>query len=556
MKRNLADLSRTSYDLIVIGGGIYGAWTACDASLRGLKVALLDKGDFGSATSSNTLKIVHGGLRYLQHADFRRMRQSIRERTILMRVIPNLVHPLPFLMPTYGHFMKGKEAMLLALRVNDLIGFDRNSLDDPQKYLPKGRVISREECLELFPGVDEPGLTGGAVWYDCQMYNSERIIISILRLAEESGAALANYAEVTGFLKRGDRITGIKATDSFTQEVLDIHARVVVNAGGPWLDHVLGFLNGKNKTPKVLLSKAMNIVVGRKLIPDYAVGVSSASFRDRDKILNKGSRLLFITPWRECSLIGTTHDPYNGDPAGFRITEKDIQDFIAEINRAHPPASLRREDVSFFHGGLLPTEGAGHKSLSVTKKYEVRDHAEEDGTQGLVSVLGVKYTTARDIAEKTVDLVFKKLEKMPSRCLTTETPLYGGNIGRFEDFLSRELKKKAYGLNARVLNPLLYNYGSQYTEVLKYIDESPGLKEVMDSSSPVMKAEVVHGVREEMAMKLSDVVFRRTELGSAGSPGEVALKNCAEIMARELDWDQARIQRELNEVRAIYSTDH
>jgi glycerol-3-phosphate dehydrogenase len=255
-------------------------------------------------------------------------------------------------------------------------------------------------------------------------------------------------------------------------------------------------------------------------------------------------------------LIGTTHDPYDGDPEDYRIKEKDIQDFISEVNRAYPAASLRRGDVSFFHGGLLPVDGSGHEDFSVAKKYQIRDLEEEHGIQGLISVLGVKYTTARDIAEKAVDLVFKKLEKAPPRCLTTETPVYGGNIERFKDFVSQELRKEAYGLNARVLNPLLHNYGSQYTEVLKYIGESPGLREVMDSSSTVIKAEVVHGVREEMAMKLADVVFRRTELGSAGNPGEAALKNCAEIMARELDWDQARIARELDEVRGMYSVEH
>jgi glycerol-3-phosphate dehydrogenase len=360
MKRNLPELSRNIYDVLVIGGGIYGAWTAWDAALRGLSVALLDKKDFGSANSSNSLKVIHGGLRYLQHADFRRLRRSIVERTVLMSVAPHIVHPLPFLMPTYGHFMKSKEIMSLALMVNDLVGFDRSWLKDPQKRLPRGRVVSKDECLQLFPGVNEERLTGGAIWYDCQMYNSERMLFSILRSAEKAGATLANYVEVTGFIKKGRRVAGVKVRDVLNDEELAIYAKIVVNTSGPWVDNVLRLLNGNHQNPGVLLSKAMNLVVKRQIIPKYAVGLwSKCRFKDEDAILSKGSRLIFIIPWREFSLIGTTHVRYEGDPNNFMITEKDIQDFITELNAAYPAAALEREDVSFVHGGLLPMNGKG-----------------------------------------------------------------------------------------------------------------------------------------------------------------------------------------------------
>src|ERR671918_2641974 len=188
MERNLANLSKHTYDVLVIGGGIYGVCAAWDAALRGLSVALVDKGDFGHATSSNSLRVIHGGLRYLRHGDLRRLRQSIQERTVFMRIAPHLVHPLPFLIPTYGHAMRGKEIHTLAVLMNDLIGLDRNRLEDPQKYLPPGRIIAREECLRLFPGIEKRGLTGGASVYDCQMFSSERLILSFARSATMYGA--------------------------------------------------------------------------------------------------------------------------------------------------------------------------------------------------------------------------------------------------------------------------------------------------------------------------------------------------------------------------------
>lgn len=556
MKRNLAELSNNTYDVLIVGGGIYGAWTALDAALRGLSVALVEKGDFGSATSSNSLKVIHGGLRYLQHADFRRLRRSIRERTTLMKIAPHIVHPLPFLIPTYGHFMRSKEIMSLALMINDVVGFDRNRNKDPEKHLPGGHVVSREECLRLLPGIDDKGLTGGAIWYDGQMYSSERMLLSVLRSAERAGAILANYVKVIGFLDGKNRITGVKAKDMFTEEEFNIRAKIIVNTSGPWIDQVLRSLNGYHNNQRFLPSKTMNLVVKRQLIPTYAVGVSSKfEFRDKGAIVNKGSRLLFIVPWREFSLIGTVHTPYYGSPDEFRVTEEDIQKFIMEINEAYPPAALQRNDIPFFHGGLLPiNESSASGEVSLVKEYRIYDHKKEDGIDRLVSVVGVKYTEARDVAEKAVDLVFKKLGINSPGSLTATKPIYGGQIDLFNDFIAQEMAKKLNGLSVEIIRHLIYNYGSEYAQVLRYIDENPDWKQTVADTSQVIKAEVIHGIREEMAEKLADVVLRRTDLGSAGDPGDGALKTCAALMAKELDWDAVRVRREIEEVKSIYST--
>jgi glycerol-3-phosphate dehydrogenase len=562
MKRNLAALANTEYDVLIIGGGVYGVWTAWDAAQRGLSVALVEKGDFGCATSSNSLKIMHGGLRYLQHADFKRMRESIRERSILMRVAPHLVHHLPCLMPTYGHGIKGKEALQIALMMNDLVSFDRNThLEDPQKHLPRGRIISKSEVQRLIPGVETKGLTGGALWYDCQAYNTERLLFSILHSATNAGAEVANYVEAIGFLKQKNRITGVRVKDVLTGDELNIRAKITINNSGPWVDRVLNLLNGGYPKQKFLPSKTMNLVVKRQLIPEYAVGVSSKfEFKDNDAILSKGSRALFIVPWRNYSLVGTTHFPFAGDASNFKITEDDIHSFLKEINDAHPPAALKREDVSFFYGGLLPmapNDGPALRGdVRLVKHYTLCDHQLEDGLEGLVTVVGVKYTTARDVAAKTIGLIFKKLGYQPPPCRTDVTPVHGGAITRFDEFMTQEMNKRDHRLSPEIIKHLVQNYGAAYQEVLKYGEPDSNAMQTVAGESPVLTAEALYGIREEMAQKLDDVIRRRTELGSAGYPGDEAVQACATIMAAELGWDAARVKQEIEEVRAVYRTEN
>jgi glycerol-3-phosphate dehydrogenase len=553
MKRDLQQLANNSFDVLIIGGGIYGVCAAWDAALRGLTVALIEKGDFGGATSSNSLKIIHGGLRYLQHADFKRMRESIAERKVLMRIAPHLVHPLPCVMPTYGHGIRGKEVIALALLVNDLVGFDRNVLPDPQKTLPRGRVISKDECKKLIPGVDENGLTGGALWYDCQVYNSERMLLAILHSAFDSGAVVANYVEMSGFRKNADRITGILAKDVLTGDEFEIRAKIVINNSGPWINNILHALNGRK--PKVMLSAAMNLVLKRQLIPQYAVGIwSTSKFKDEDAFISKGSRLLFITPWRKYSLIGTTHVPYEGEPGEFRVKEKDIESFVQEVDQAYPAANIKREDVSFFYAGMLPIDGINQQTgdVKLLKNFQIIDHKAENGVEGLISVVGVKYTTARDVAQRTIDLVFEKFGKAAPKSPTSVTPIFGGKIEKFEDFLNQEKSDAPKGLDKASVEHLLYNYGSEYRRILNYINKNPEWAQPVHSTNEVLKAEVIYSVREEMALKLADVVRRRTELGSAGNPGEQSLKACALLMAEELGWDDTRIQNEIEETKAIY----
>lgn len=554
MKRDIVQLAAEEYDVIIVGAGIYGACAAREASLRGLKVAILDKGDFGSATSQNSLKIIHGGLRYLQQADIIRMRESVRERRTLMKIAPQFVHPLPCVMPTYGHLTKGREALFVAMLLNDIISFDRNRLEDPEKFLPRGRVISRERMLRMTPGIPDRGLTGGALWYDCQTHNSERLLLSFLLSANDAGARVTNYVEVTGFVTSGRRVTGIEALDKLSGERCKIRARLVLNAAGPWVNKVLGLLGDDRVKVPLRLSTAMNLI-SRKFIDGHAAGLQSQpDLIEENALIRKGSRLYFIAPWRHVSIVGTAHEPYEGDPDDYRVKEKEIADLLSEINRAYPAAGLKREDVRHCYGGLLPMKGVNRKTgdVNLLKHYSIVDHGRRDDREGLISILGVKFTTARDVAARAIDLIVKKLGIPTSRSRSDEIPIFGGDIVRFNDFLAGALRSKPDTISRESMTHLVYHYGSRYGDLINHTADAPPLSLPLPGQSFVIGAEVIHAVRREMAVRLADVIFRRTELGSAGPPGGDCLSACAGIMAKELGWDDARKKREIEEVEAEY----
>ena len=554
MKRDIDTLAEKEFDLLVIGGGIYGATVAWEAVLRGLSVALIEKGDFASGTSSNSLKIIHGGLRYIQHADFKRMRESIRERRILLKIAPHLVHPLPCVMPTYGHFVKGPEALRVALLINDLVSFDRNRLDDPEKHLPNGKIISKKELLGLLPFVDQNNLTGGAIWYDARMYNSERLALSFLKAAVAEGAVAANYVKAEDMLYQDDRVVGVRAREVMSGDTFNIRAKMTLNTAGPWINNILAMLNGKTDAPKIPYSSALNLVIKRTLSQDYAFGVSSKRvFKDQDAVISKGSRLLFAVPWRDVTLIGTAHKPYDGDAEAYRPSEEDIAEFLQEVNEAMPDLQIARREVTFQYGGLLPMDGVNEQTgdVRLTKHFRIIDHQIADGLAGLLSVMSVKYTTARDVAEKAIDLVLQKFDRQ-AKSQSADRRVWGGNIDRFDAFLSGQIEKYKHSFSQSVVRQLVLNYGSGMDDVLKLAQENSDLARPLSQHTNVLRAEVVYAVRHEMAQNLSDVVFRRTELATTGHPGGEALQSCAQLVARELGWNAGRTAEEVAAVERCF----
>jgi len=554
MQRNLNNFSSSHYDLLVIGGGIYGACVAWDATLRGLSVALVDKGDFGAATSANSMKIIHGGLRYLQDGSLKLVRSMAQERTTWMRIAPHLVHPLPFMMPTYHDFSRSKLGLRAALTLNDILGFDRNRYRDPQKHLPNGRLLSRESAVDKMGWLD-PKATGAAMWYDAQIHSSERLLISIILSAHQAGATVANYVQVTDFLERNRVVSSVGAIDAITGQTMSIRARVIVNCSGAWIDQVLALIGAHPIAPIYPLSYAINLVI-RKLPLNYAIGFPALREWVRNSARNTRTRpTLFITPWQNFSIVGTWHDQFDGNPQDFRITEEKIQSFIDEVNTSYPVINLTRDDVYHIHFGFLPND-ANHnqdEEIKLLRKSRVHDHARSDGIENIISIVGVKYTAARQVAQKAVDLVLHKLDRSFVNSRTDAMPIYGGEIDRFDEFLAQAVAQRHNEISEQSIIHLVHSYGSDYLSILNYAAEAPNTIETITANSPVLKAEIIHALRKEMAQTLADVACRRTPLGAAGQPDQDTLQECVSLVAAEKRWDRNRCEQEIAAVGSFYS---
>jgi glycerol-3-phosphate dehydrogenase len=401
VKRDLAALTAREHDLLVVGGGIHGAAAAWDAAQRGLAVALVEAGDFGSGTSWNSLKTIHGGLRHLQRVDLASLRESSRERAALMRIAPEVVRPLPFLVPVYGHGLRGREAWRAALLAADLLSAGRNDGLPPSHRIPRSRVLSPKEVRERAPGVEAGGLTGGAWWTDAQVQSSERLLFGFLHAAADAGAALANRVEVAGLIRKDGRVAGATARDREGNATLEVRSRMVLNAAGPWSD-ALAACAGIARKPAPML-RAVNLVLRRRLV-------------DREALGGRGDgRYLFLVPWLDRSLLGTGYEPAEASNTG-----SGIDAFLAEARRAYPWAGIERGDVSLVHHGLVPGHGG---AAGLETRSRVIDHEAEDGVAGMCSVRSVKYTTARASAEAAIDLVVRRLGARTAPCRTATTVL-------------------------------------------------------------------------------------------------------------------------------------
>jgi glycerol-3-phosphate dehydrogenase len=401
MKRDMGGLAGREHELLVIGGGIHGAALAWDAAQRGLSVALVEAADFGAGTSWNSLRTIHGGLRHLQRADLGGLRESARERSTLLRIAPEVVRPLAFLVPTYGHGLRGREALAVALRLNDALTRGRNRELPAERQVPASRLLSPAEALARVPGLEESGLTGAALWHDAQVTSSERLLLGFLRAASEAGAILANRVEVTGLTCEGRRVTGARVWDREAGAEVPVRARMVLNATGPDLDRIRHWAGVG--APAIPLLRASNLVLRRALVSESAVGGWA------------GGRFLFLVPWRDRSAVGTAYVPAEGasaaDPAAM---------FLEDARQAFPWAELTADDVTLVHRGLVPGRG-GARGLRTRGR--LLDHEAEDGLAGLASLLTVKYTTARRAAEEAVDLACRRLGKALAPCRTAETTL-------------------------------------------------------------------------------------------------------------------------------------
>lgn len=536
MRRSFSALTTETYDLLVIGGGITGACIARDAAFRGLKTAIVDRGDWSGGTSSGSSKLVHGGLRYLKQLQFGLIRESLAERRIWERIAPHLVSPLPFLIPFFGEGTAAKLTLRAGLTLYDMLSYDKGWLDDPDQRLPGHRMLSRAEAVAAEPALDQPGFTGALSYFDCQMESPERLGLECVIDAVENGAAAANYVAVTGFVKDHGAIAAAHVKDVLTGEDGLIRAKVTINCAGPWADLLLAQAEGGRGSVHLLRSKGIHVIV-------------PAVTRGHALTVQHDGKHFFVLPWRGHTILGTTDTPFQEHPDQVKPLEADIVDLLKLVNGGLPFLNIGRESVQHAYAGLRPLVDDGSaSSYTASRKSEIVDHA-STGAPGLLSAIGGKWTTSRHVAQQAVDMAQEKLGRPRSKCVTGQRPLPGGATGRIKAFHA-SAKARLNGLAEDAQTRLIRLYGARYDRVVQAANGralSPLSNSVLDTG-----AAVAHAVNAEMAQTLADVVFRRTGLGGLGHPGRPALACAAEIMAAARGWTTEETQRQIAQVENLF----
>ncbi len=506
----LSHLQNKIFDLIVIGGGIVGSGIARDAALRGLSIALFEKGDYCSGTTARSTRLIHGGLRYLETLDFRLVRLDLVEREILLRIAKHLVKPLPFIVPFYNSSLMYRCKVALGLNLYDLLGYD--------KTLPNHTRLRADELLASEPLLERQGLQGGFLYCDAQVSSPERLVMENLVDAREHGADAFNYSEVIGALREGNTIRGVRVIDRIDRTEIDVKGRLVVNAGGPWLDQISRRI-GVHAKSRVRTTKGIYIIC--PLLSKHALVFLS----------RLDDRLLFVVPWLGQSLVGTTDTDYAEDPGEAKAQADDVR-YLLETMRPFM-ASIDPARIYYSYAGvraLVPDEG---KPSSISRMHLITDEA-GNGTPGLISIIGGKITGYRAIAEKAVDLVCAKLG-MRRDCRTAITPLPGcrGETSSVPDFLDQATIRHLLGI-----------YGSRAAEVMDLAKSDIQLRAPLAPGYPDIAAQVVYSIRKEQCVRATDFLMRRSMMGFSPDQGKEALPAVIHCMGEELNWSASEREEE------------
>lgn len=532
MLRNVTRLTTASYDLVVVGGGIYGACAAWEGALRGLRVALIEAGDFGAATSRNSLRTLHGGLRHLQRLDLKRMRESIRARREWLRLAPHLARPLRFVLPTRGQGLRGPLVMRTALWLNDVVSADRNRGVRGDRRLPRGALLSEAATRAMLPGIELNGCNGAAAWHDAVCLDTERLLLSVVNAAAAAGAVVVNYVRATGLLARHSRISGVRARDELSGREMELRARFVINATGPWVEDWLPAGAGRPKAPMFRASRAFNLLT-RPLPFRDGLGLTVRAH-------GRSDTTYFILPWNAYSLIGTRHLRCDPSIRSTDVMREEVLAFVGDLNTVLGSHRLTGADVHGVFAGLLPEE-EDHSGAEVAleRDPQVIDH-EPAGLRGLLSVVGVKWTIAPAVASKAVARVCRQLGvgdelvRRPRKLAPMTSAFFEGPHG-------------IPPLDPAVAAHLEQCYGASHRHVLALMATEPALAAPVVADLPVVLAQVAYAARAEMAVRLSDVVMRRTPLYLSHALDRPALTACAATLARELRWSTKETGAQVDE---------
>jgi glycerol-3-phosphate dehydrogenase len=532
--------SSTEYDIIVIGGGITGAAVAYDAASRGLSVALVEKDDFGSKTSSATSKLIHGGLRYLANFELPLVRESLRERRVLENIAPNFVYPIGNMIIFNNPAMKKQKYLLkIGMILYDILSFDKKFTWDRSKKLPSHKNFSRKETVKQEPALDSKEQDGSLVYYDCASICPERLTLAFIKSAAAKGADVANYMEVKGFRIFNNRIDGVNIFDKINNRAVSIKGRITINCAGPWADKVLSLTGTKEHKEVLRRSEGIHIIT-KKILGKYLVTSSTP-----------GGRHIFIIPWRGYSLIGTTDKEYIGSPDDWTIRKESVMELVNDVNSSFGEnVKISYDDILYCYGGLRPlVEDQTEDVYESSRKYEIFDNA-ADGFDGLITVEGGKYTTSRNLAEHVMKIVCRKLGLSGKKAGTDKEYLYGSEIEDINAFVEF-CKTKYSNLPSETADYLSRVYGTEIDSLMSIADKDKSLTAPLTSEGEIM-AQVVYAIENEMAIKLTDILFRRTGLGTLGHPGKDALKKIADTAGSILGWDQDRKNSELLEAEKLF----
>lgn len=495
--RDIQNAAEQSYDLIIIGGGIYGIALLYQATSLGLHSILVEQGDFANATSTNSLRIVHGGFRYLQKLDLHRFYESVGERRWFLKTFGGLVQPLACLMPLYNRGLHRSWILRPGLMVNDLLSWNRNQGVPANNRLPNGRIVTADMVRRSFQIVENKGLAAGAVWYDGTIDTPQRALMEWLKAAVIKGAQALNHVQADGLLHENDRVRGIRVVDQVSGQAFELRSDRVVNAAGPWCREVAARFD-RDQEKFFRSSIAWNVLFDHPPLSDHALAITPPV---------PNASTYFLRPWKGRLLAGTVHEPYSGPIRSNPLPEAaSLADYIAKLNLSIPGLNLDQEKVLHVFSGLLPAKSVGSDRLAVREI--IHDHGRQDGPQGLYTVSGVKFTTARLVAEKTLQTICK----------------HQANL------LCTDKSKAAFDFE---VDSNIGNFSSGWEN---------------STERPKVMAQLREIIRAESVVHLDDLMLRRTTLGD--DPRQAL--ELAELICECFDWDDEQQIAEIAQLKQAY----
>ena len=524
-------LADGDYDVVVVGGGMAGAGAARDLALRGLSVALVDKGDFASATTARSSKLIHGGLRYLELFDFGLVRESLTERERLGRLAPQLVKPLPFLVPIYADSSRSLIKVRIGLALYDWL--------TPGRERERYRVLPAVDALSLEPAIRPDELRGAGYYFDDLLLYPERLCLENVLSACRHGARAFNYAQVEEVRRdAAGRLAGVSVRDLLTGGVATLRARVIVNASGPWVDDFRALARVSDRGAHILRrTKGIHCLLPR--MTDRAIYHST-----------RDDRMIFVIPWREFSLVGTTDTDFDGDLDRVHATRDEVTYLLAEVRQALPDPRVALDEVVYTYAGVRPLSfEEGHRASDVSRAHKIVEEAEGR----LLSITGTKLTCFRSLAEELGDRVTRALGKGTAG-RTARLTLDGADeeAGRLEAHTWLDVSDEVAesGLSRETLETLVTLYGRNYRRVVDLAGKVPGGADRLCASNPDVAAQLHHAVQEEMTVSLQDFLLRRTGIGTSRCQGRDCVEAIARRMAPLAGWSARRLDAELEAYQA------